>query len=223
MVPPTKVPTKVPVTLPTTAPQTPPSLAISFTLVYTGNNTDVVQLKDGMEINLANFPSSNFNIRADTIDPNIGSLLFLPSNQAETAKPWAYCGNAGDLFNTCGDFTEEGQFTITARPYSGPYQAGTVFPDVTVRFTLVGTPTPTAISTFPIFINCGGPTISDSQGQTWMTDTYFKGGNTYSNSGVEILNTNDDIIYQSERNGIFKYEIPMVTGSYSVVFHFAEI
>ena len=237
--PPKKVPVRVPVTtpiiVPVPRPIAPPikvpmsvpipvsSPTITFTLIYTGNNTDIVQLRGGMVINVTAFPSSNFNIRADTTNTQISSLMFLPSNQAETSKPWAYCGNAGDLFNTCGDFNERGSFTITARPYSGPYQSGTVFPDVSITFTLVGTPTPTELSTFPILINCGGPTITDTQSRIWMTDTYFTGGNTYSNSGVEILSTTDDILYQSERNGKFKYEIPIVVGSYSVVFHFAEI
>ena len=39
----------------------------------------------------------------------------------------------------------------------------------------------------------------------------------------DIGGTTDDILYQSERNGEFKYEIPVPTGSYEVVLHFAEL
>ena len=233
---PTLVPTKRPTARPTKTPTRVPILApeasvpifvpvardnITLTLVYTPDNTDVVRLVDGMIINASKFENLSFNIRADSISTNVQSIQFFPINRGETSKPWAYCGNVGPLYTTCEEFTSRGNFTVTARPYSGTGQTGTQYTDVTIRFSIVGATTPSA--GFPIRINCGGTTVIDSKGQRWSADSYFSGGATYSTSAVEILNTEDDILYQSERWGTFIYNIPVPLGSYSVILHFAEI
>jgi uncharacterized delta-60 repeat protein len=71
-------------------------------------------------------------------------------------------------------------------------------------------------------INAGGPTIRYGQ-DIWLADTHFSGGNTYRNR-VPISNTNNDAVYQSERNGIFSYEIPVPgPGPYTLELHFSEI
>lgn len=217
---PTRVPILTPVaSVPSAVPVTRDN--ITLTLVYTPDNTDVVQLVDGMVINASNFEKLSFNIRADAISTNVNSIQFFPINRGETSKPWAYCGNFGPLYTTCEEFTSRGNFTVTARPYSGKGQTGTQYPDVTIRFSIVGATTPSV--GFPIRINCGGTTVTDAKGQKWSADSFFTGGATYSTSAVEIYNTEDDVVYRSERSGTFVYNIPVPLGSYSVILHFAEI
>ena len=217
--PPVLVPVLLsPVNVPT------PGRFMSFTLIYSGNNTVAAQLVNGMVIDISSYPSSNFNIRVDTINTAIKSVLFLQNNRVEVSKPWAYCGNVGELYNSCSDFTAEGTFTVTVRSYSDANPQLTVVSTESMSFTIVGKPSSTPpIDKFPILINAGGPTIVDSENRTWITDTYFTGGSTYSNSQVDLVNTENDIIYQSERFGNFIYEIPIPRASYSVILHFAEI
>jgi hypothetical protein len=174
-----------------------------------------------MVINASRFEQLSFNIRADSNLTNVMSVQFFPINRGETSKPWAYCGNVGPLYTTCEDFTSRGNFTVTARPFSEPGLKGTQYPDVSVRFSIVGATTPS--TGFPMRINCGGTTVTDSKGQRWSADSFFSGGSTYSTSAIEIYNTDDDVIYRSERSGTFVYNIPVPLGSYSVVLHFAEI
>lgn len=71
-------------------------------------------------------------------------------------------------------------------------------------------------------INAGGPYLYRGL-EVWLPDTRFSGGNTYSNR-VPISNTENDSLYQTERNGDFSYEIPVPRpGQYTLELHFAEI
>jgi hypothetical protein len=77
---------------------------------------------------------------------------------------------------------------------------------------------------FNLLINCGGEGFLESSGvRQWVADQYFIGGSTYADGSNDILDTLDDTLYQSERNGEYKYEIPVPTGSYEIVLHFAEL
>lgn len=71
-------------------------------------------------------------------------------------------------------------------------------------------------------INAGGPYLYRGL-EVWLPDTRFSGGNTYSNR-VPISNTENDSLYQTERNGDFSYEIPVPRpGQYTLELHFSEI
>jgi Malectin domain len=201
--------------------------SITFTFIYTVNNTDIKQLENGTVINLSDYERASFNIRAEAIDKTVTqSVRFLPINRSQTVAPWSYCGTTMNgtrvQYRKCADFASEGAFTITTRPYSGRQLTGKQLPDITIFFYLNGQPRPPPITTFPFFINCGGPTLNDSQQRTWLEDIYFTDGKTYSNSTTDIVNTVDDTIYQSERYGNFVYQIPVPLGSYSVILHLAE-
>jgi Malectin domain len=231
---PTVAPRVVPVLPPVftiAAPVTPPPTSVppilTFTLIYTVNNTDIMPLVNGSVVPLSWFDAAKFNIRADSTNRTlIQSIRFLPSSQSETSQPWAYCGNSGPIYNPCADLGTAGNITITARPYAGKYLTGTVLPDVTITFQFVGRPGPPVESQFPMYISCGGgAAITDSSGRIWRPDMYFFGGSTYANAAVDIVNKVgvDELIYKSERYGNFVYDIPVPLGSYSVVLHFAEI
>jgi Malectin domain len=69
-----------------------------------------------------------------------------------------------------------------------------------------------------------GPLYLENSGQRyWGADNFFSGGSTYSISSIPVANTVDDPIYQSERLGIFSYQIPVPIGAYEVSIYFAEL
>jgi Malectin domain len=74
-----------------------------------------------------------------------------------------------------------------------------------------------------VLINCGGDAYLDTQDRKWSADTYYTGGETYSKTSADILDTDDDEIFHSERFGMFEYNIPMPRGTYEVILHFAEL
>jgi len=65
-----------------------------------------------------------------------------------------------------------------------------------------------------LLINCGGPEKMENAGvRIWEADQYFDGGRTFSAGGMmEIENTLDDVIYQTERTGEFSYAVPVPPG-----------
>lgn len=73
-----------------------------------------------------------------------------------------------------------------------------------------------------VYINCGGPDFTDGFGKLWKADFGFTGGFVYSN-GRPIENTDDDVLYQSERYGTPTYSIPLPQGNYQVILHAAEL
>ncbi|GGK67992.1 hypothetical protein GCM10011405_14940 [Rufibacter glacialis] len=84
-------------------------------------------------------------------------------------------------------------------------------------------PQPTS-STALYRLNSGGGAISTSLGD-FSADQYYASGGTYT-TGNGIANTTDDALYQSERYGwgqTLSYAIPVASGQYRVVLHFAEI
>ena len=73
-------------------------------------------------------------------------------------------------------------------------------------------------------INVGGSKYIDNLGNTWIADEFFNSGRKYTNSKLEINQTNDDNLYQSERFAPnLGYSIPVENGNYQVKLHFAEI
>jgi hypothetical protein len=67
-----------------------------------------------------------------------------------------------------------------------------------------------------------GSNYLDSTGQTWASDRYFTGGNVFSRRSRRIFRTLDQAIYQTPREGDFRYDIPLKPGSYELHLHFAE-
>jgi hypothetical protein len=77
-------------------------------------------------------------------------------------------------------------------------------------------------------LNAGGPQLTNSIG-TFAADNYFSPapGYTYTTAKA-IAGTLDDAMYQTERsstadNGSFNYALPVSSGKYTVVLHFAEL
>jgi uncharacterized protein (DUF608 family) len=76
-----------------------------------------------------------------------------------------------------------------------------------------------------VAINAGGNDYTASDGTQYNSDAssgWVTGGTSYSTSST-IANTNDDVLYQTERYGDFSYSIPLSNDNYNVVLKFAEI
>lgn len=72
-----------------------------------------------------------------------------------------------------------------------------------------------------IRINCGGPAYIDTDNRVWSADKYFDGGTAYSTYQEEVIaGTTMDTLFQSERYGEFKYEIPVPEGDYQVILQY---
>lgn len=70
-------------------------------------------------------------------------------------------------------------------------------------------------------INAGGNSV-DNGDFVFEADRFYQGGMT-SQTTDAISGTVNDAIYQSERYGDYRYEIPVTEGDYQVELHFAEI
>ena len=82
-------------------------------------------------------------------------------------------------------------------------------------------------SNIELAINCGGPSYTSSNGIKYIKDTYFIGGQS-SDAGLnlEIKNTKDQIVYQTERwsEEDLIYNIPIKNqGTYVLILKFSEI
>jgi len=75
-------------------------------------------------------------------------------------------------------------------------------------------------------INAGGSTFTSPEGYKFWADTmgYVVGESKIYRRGTAIQNTDQDVLYQSERWGkSFQYQIPLPWGTYDITLHFAEI
>lgn len=74
-----------------------------------------------------------------------------------------------------------------------------------------------------IRVNSGGERYTDSQGKTWLADTFFDDGKTVYKD-VEIEGTADDFLYRSERYAkTLDYSVVVANGTYDLNLLFAEI
>lgn len=88
------------------------------------------------------------------------------------------------------------------------------------------TPIEVSVPTVPVPLRIESGSLTayiDSAAQTWVADHSFGPGGGIVNRGeIEIANTTEDRLYQTERWGISSYAIVLANGTYDVNLHFAE-
>ncbi len=114
-----------------------------FTLINADSDLPLGALTNGQTVNLATLPTSNLNVRADTVDA-IGSVKFAfdgNSNfRTENTVPYALFGDkAGDYKD--GSFSL-GSHTLTGTPFSGTKGSGTAGTSLSINFTVTNESTP---------------------------------------------------------------------------------
>jgi hypothetical protein len=64
--------------------------------------------------------------------------------------------------------------------------------------------------------------FTDPEGNKWLPDQGFVGGNVIERAGLEIENTENDELYRSERYSMESFSQEVPNGKYEVKLHFAE-
>ncbi|MEL6654156.1 MAG: DUF5060 domain-containing protein, partial [Bacteroidota bacterium] len=113
----------------------------SLTLVNPATGADYLTLSEGLVIDLAEYSSNSFNIRAYTQPDPTGSVRFGWNGQAnyqtENVAPYALFGDTGGNFT--GEAFSTGNYTITATAYSGANASGTAGSPLTINFSVINT------------------------------------------------------------------------------------
>ena len=73
-----------------------------------------------------------------------------------------------------------------------------------------------------IRINAAGSEFTDSEGNKWLADQGFTGGDNADRGDMAIANTKDQTIYRTEHWGMSDFSQPVPNGKYTVKLHFAE-
>lgn len=123
--------------------------------------------------------------------------------------------------------TRTGTSTHTATPTATPTNTPTA--------THTNTPTPTPAPPYALRVNVGGGDHTDPNGQQWLADRAFSSGSwgwvqspsfpdsQTSQSALPISNTDDPVLYQSNRYWFASYRFTVPNGTYSVTLKFAEL
>lgn len=108
--------------------------------------------------------------------------------------------------------------TATAPSLSDNYAGHTTFND-SLRVNRTGPPPEPG--TVVAAINAGGDAYTATDGTLYVADTAFAGGSTQV-SNVDVIGTDDDVLYNNWRFGDFAYHLPVVPGAYTVELQFAD-
>jgi CubicO group peptidase (beta-lactamase class C family) len=115
-----------------------PQQVVSLTLMDADSDQPLLTMTDGMTITLADLPTRNLNVRAETSPLLVGSVRFaLDGNsnyRTETAAPYALASDDTGDYRPWTPTT--GSHTITATPYTGSGATGTQGTPLTIAFTV---------------------------------------------------------------------------------------
>ncbi len=115
-----------------------PNSVTAFILVDADSNQDIMQLTNGVEVNLNSLPSNNLNIRARTTD-GVESVVFgLNDNSnfsVENTPHYAMFGNDGDDYFAWSP--SAGTYTVSATPFTEDNGSGNAGNSLSVSFTVV--------------------------------------------------------------------------------------
>ena len=82
---------------------------------------------------------------------------------------------------------------------------------------------PAKVALPTIRIDAGGAAYTDANGNAWLADQGFEGGDNADRGGdMQIENTKDPTIYRSEHWGMSSFSQAVPNGKYTVKLHFAE-
>jgi hypothetical protein len=119
----------------------------------------------------------------------------------------------------------------TSTPAASATPAAAVTPTAAAPAPAPNAPAPTATAATttpapqapPVRIKAGYfSSFKDSEGNTWLPDQAFAGGETIERPDLEIANTKDPMIYRAERYSMTGFSYPVPNGKYTVKLHFCE-
>ncbi len=89
--------------------------------------------------------------------------------------------------------------------------------------TWIGVATKPVAPEFRMLAGYRGAPFIDSQGRSWEADEYFAGGNSSAvSSSRPIKGVPDSSLLQTQREGQFRYDIPLSSGTHELRLYFAE-
>lgn len=198
----------------------------SFTLVDPESNEDIVDLEEGMQLDLGVI-SPQFNIRANTYPEVTGSIQFtLNGPVADTVI------ESIPLYTLFGDWPagnylpgswEPGDYQLIGIPFSEKKGEGVPGEALTINFSIINCQTDSCLNNKNI--NVGGG-VTEMDGLPFQSDFFFNDGKTVTNKRYAGQLTGG--VYQTGRiseedNGGFSYTIPLDTSSvYELTLYFAE-
>jgi hypothetical protein len=154
------------------------------------------------------------------------TLAWTPSSDPRVAGYNIYYGHASRNYQTKIDVGNRSTQTLTElNSPEAYYIAATAYDryglesDFSAEVTWINTDQPDDVI---VAINAGGDRYVDKSGIVYAADTMYSRGEIFSTSQV-IAGTEDDLLYQTSRNGNFSYSVPVENGFYLVVLKFAEI
>jgi len=144
--------------------------------------------------------------------------------------PWsAFHGDSGHQMNLSG-LTEQ-VWWINGAPGPGTIYVDKIqliktaspLPSIVVTPADGSTPLPAPTpATGPLYINAGGPAFAGADGNNWVADEYFDGGNTADRGNITVQGNTTGKTDWTERYGMNGYHIPLANGMYKVTLDFAE-
>ena len=119
------------------------SLAVvSYTLVNADTDTDIGPLNDGDVIDYSTLGTSDISIRANTSPESVGSVVFsfrgASSFRTENVFPYTLGGDINGDYWTVE--IPNGDYTLTATPYSDPQGEGDEGTSLTINFSVASSP-----------------------------------------------------------------------------------
>src|SRR5690606_8826097 len=110
----------------------------SLVVVNSANETDILTLQDGMEIQSGSVPQQ-MNIRANVNPPTVGSVRFgfqgNPNYSTENVAPYALGGDNSGNYNNISFGV--GTYAVTATPYPNANASGTPGSSLSLTFSIV--------------------------------------------------------------------------------------
>jgi uncharacterized repeat protein (TIGR01451 family) len=165
--------------------------------------------------------SAQYTVTTTAVNGFNGSVGFsvggLPTGATATFNPTTVTG-AGSTTMTVSTTanTLGGTFPLTVTATSG------VLSHTAAATLMVTAPASVAL---PIRVNAGGGAYTDSLSQSWLADTGYENGSSFSVSGA-IAGTNDPSLYRDLRfspSGPLVYQFLAPNGNYTVNLKFAEL
>ena len=203
------------------------NIAVTFTTVKDNAKVSGIDIVPAATAAAAPVVTTNPTSQSITTGQNASFTAAATGSPTPTVQ-WQVSTDGGQTFsNITGNASAQTTtLALSSVPLSmNGYRYHAVFTNATGTATTANaTLTVSAPALNPTHINAGGPAAG-----TYLADTDFSGGTSFSNSSVVdtsgVANPAPASLYQSERFGNFTYTVPnLAAGStYTVRLHFAEI
>ena len=113
--------------------------------------------------------------------------------------------------------------TKPATPATPATPAAPAAPAATAAPAAPAAPATPAAAFKPVRIKAGVESpVKDAEGNTWLADQGFEGGDTVQRPDLQIANTQSPDIYRAERYSMTAFSHPVPNGKYVVKLHFCE-